>query len=191
MRAGTTNPRALGLAIAATAFALACHGPSMLYDASNPAVVQGCPNRNDDNSATRAYAATMKALSEFSWRFDQILPQQGTLVATACLGGSADCVTMVFSVAQDGGVSVRREENRLVLDEMDGHMIRWLRNFEQKFLLYRCMTMDVAILELKKFGAIEDSTTSAPPPAPPPTAAVAPQQPDPTAAAPTPAPTIP
>jgi hypothetical protein len=172
------NPTAHCLAIAVTAFALAaCHGPSMLYDASNPAVVLGCstPTTTTD-IPTRSYAAMLKALAEHKWRFDQILPQQGTLIATSCFKNT-NCVTMVFRVGKDGRITVTRDANRVVMDNMDGHMMGWMRFFEQKFSLYRCMSMDLAMQELKKFGAVQESppaTLPTVPPTPPATPAPAP-----------------
>jgi hypothetical protein len=190
---GSIEKKLRVLALGAALVPAACHGPSILYDASNPAVVRGCPDATATaDLPTRTYAAMLKALAERRWTFDHIRPDQGTLVATACFKNT-NCVTMIFQVAQDGSITVTRDPNKLVMDNMDGHMIGWLRFFEQKFSLYRCMSTDLALEELKKFGAIQ---TSAPPPAapPPPAPTPAPAAPAPAAApasVPAPAPTAP
>jgi hypothetical protein len=152
--------------IPGTLFAMAltgCSAPPVMYDASNPATLRGCPDAAPGaDLVTRSYAATLKALSELKWRFDHVLPQQGSLVATACYGRSVECMTMVFSVDKDGWVTATRSPTQARDPDMDVRMSGWLRLLEQKFSVYRCMSMDVAIEELKQYGAIQES------PAPPP-----------------------
>jgi len=157
----TTSARKVALVIVAAALvgilAPSC-GPStsQMYTAANPASVAPCgmPAAGQD-APTRSYAAMMKALAELKWRFDEIAPQQGRLKATACLGAGTECVPMIFSVASDGGITVLTDPAAMVSDEMDGHLIRWMRNFDQRFSTYRCMAKDVALEELKKFGAVQ------------------------------------
>jgi len=154
----------------------ACHGPSMLYDQSAPASFETCPNAASAQDAPmRSYAALMKSLAEHGWKFDVIAPQAGTLVATACVAGGADCVAMVFSVDSMGNLTAYRDPSREVSDEMDGAMLRWMRFVDQRFALYRCMSPDLALEELKRYGAIQEAAAPAPLPT------TAPQQPPPAA----------
>jgi hypothetical protein len=167
MSVDTMRVPALGPAVAGALFAMlltACYQPPpVMYEASNPAVMQGCPDgAPGEDLVTRSYAAMLKGFSELKWRFDHILPQEGALVATACYGNGLECMTMVFSVEENGRISATRSPTQKIDHRMDMRMFGWLRLFEQKFSLYRCMSMDLAVQELKKFGAVQESPSAAP-----------------------------
>jgi len=146
----------LAAAIGAACLAPAACGPtlSQLYVEAAPFEVAACNMPASDLDApTRSYAAMMKALAELKWQFDEIAPQQGRLKASFCRG--ATCVSMIFLVRSDGSLSVHADPAAPLYDEMDGHLIRWMRNFEQRFSNYRCMAADLSIQVLKQYGAVQ------------------------------------
>lgn len=146
----------LGAAIGAACLALAACGPtlSQLYTESAPFEVAACNMPASDLDApTRSYAAMMKTLAEQKWRFDEIAPQQGRLKASLCR--RTLCVTMIFLVRSDGAIAVHADPAAPMYTDMDGYLIKWMRNFDQRFSNFRCMARDVAIQTLKQYGAVQ------------------------------------
>ena len=105
------------------------------------------------NTADTDTGSLNASLDTLSQTLDEIAPQQGRLKASFCRG--ATCVSMIFLVRSDGSLSVHADPAAPLYDEMDGHLIRWMRNFEQRFSNYRCMAADLSIQVLKQYGAVQ------------------------------------
>lgn len=147
------------LAISGLAALLLCScrsAPTAYYAPEHPARFDPCPmNTQGADTTTRSYAALLLSLQRLNWKINDLKPNEGKIVATACLGAghrADECQRMHFLIGPTGVVISHHAPKRPIIRKMDGHVIRWMRNLDREFSLHRCMPGDQVGAVLHQYG---------------------------------------